>query len=368
MPPAAFPRFDASPANWTGLQLAATPARWIHDLTAAEIADLDSVIARHGDRAEDLIGLSHDDAPLPVLGPVLRRIRHELLDGCGVALIRGLPMHRLSIREAATAFWAIGLHLGEAVSQNAKGHALGHVRDLGFDYNQPSARGYQTSERLPYHCDSGDVVGLLSLKTSKSGGLSSAVSSTALYHAMIDRHPDLANVLMQPTWRDRRDEVPEGRKPWYEMPVFQVHEGRVFGHYVRSAIRKAQRFAEVPRISPEQERAFDALDALAASPELRLDMEFRPGDMQFLCNHWVLHSRTKYEDWPEPERRRHLLRLWLGCPGGPALPQTYAEAQGLTPSGRPAGIRCAGFALSTPLEAVDGGAGETSKRAKVDAM
>lgn len=255
MPPAAFPRFDASPANWTGLQLAATPARWIHDLTAAEIADLDSVIAKHGDRAEDLIGLSHDDAPLPVLGPVLRRIRHELLDGCGVALIRGLDVAGKTVREAATAFWAVGLHLGEAVSQNARGHVLGHVKDLGFDYSQPSARGYQTSERLPYHCDSGDVVGLLSLKTAKSGGLSSAVSSTALYHAIVADYPEHAATLMQPTWRDRRDEIPDGAEPWYAMPVFTPHEGRLFGHYVRSAIRKAQRFEGVPRITPEQEAA-----------------------------------------------------------------------------------------------------------------
>lgn len=359
-----FPRFDGSPANWKGPALAAEPGRWIHDLTRSELADLDSVMARHGQRSGDLTSLSRDEVAMPALEATLARIRHELLDGCGVVLIRGLPVERLSIREAATAFWAVGLHLGEAVSQNAKGHALGHVRDLGFDYNQPSARGYQTAERLPYHCDSGDVVGLLSLKTAKSGGLSSAVSSTALYHTMLDRHPDQAAILMQPTWRDRRDEVPEGRDPWYSMPVFNPHGGRLFGHYVRSAIAKAQRFPEVPRVTPAQTEAFDTLDRLAASPELRLDMEFRPGDMQFLCNHWVLHSRTKYEDWAEPERRRHLLRLWLGCPGGPDVPASHAQAQGLTRSGRPAGIHCPGVALNAPLEALDGGPGETARRLK----
>ncbi len=304
---------------------------------------------------------------MPALEPVLARIRHELLDGCGVALIRGLQVERFNIREAATAFWAIGLHLGEPVSQNAKGHTLGHVRDIGVDAQQPSGRGYQTSDRLSYHCDSGDVVGLLSLRTAKSGGLSSAVSSTAIYHAMIDRHPDLAAVLMQPTWRDRRDEIPEGRDPWYQLPVFNPHGGRMFGHYVRSAILKAQRFAEVPRITPEQQAAFDLLDQLAGSPELRLDMEFRPGDMQFLCNHWVLHSRTAFEDWPDPARRRHLLRLWLGCPGGPDIPEYYVRHQGLTASGRPAGIYGPGAVLNTPLEAVDGGAGDAARRMKQQA-
>ncbi len=364
MRPANLPRFDASPANWQGPELAARPEVWIHDLTAAELADLAAVIARHGTRGDDLVCLTRDEVALPVLAPTLARVRRELLDGCGVTLFRGLPVERYTLREAATAFWAMGLHLGEPVSQNAKGHALGHVRDLGFDYNQPTARGYQTAERLPYHCDSGDVVGLLSLKTAKSGGLSSAVSSTALYHAMLDRHPELAAVLMQPTWRDRRDEIPEDRGPWYEMPVFNPHGGRLFGHYVRSAINKAQRFPEVPRITPEQTRAFDVLDQLAASPQFRLDMEFRPGDMQFVCNHWVLHSRTKYEDWPQPERRRHLLRLWLACPGAPEVPPSHVRQQGLTRSGRPAGIQCPGVALNAPLEAVDGGAGETERRLK----
>lgn len=359
-----FPRFDDSPANWRGADLAWLPERWAHVLTDEEAGDLERVVAEHGRRDIDLMQLTREDVAMPALAPTLARIRAELLDGCGVALIRGLDVAGKTVREAATAFWAVGLHLGEAVSQNARGHVLGHVKDLGFDYSQPSARGYQTSERLPYHCDSGDVVGLLSLKTAKSGGLSSAVSSTALYHAIVADYPEHAATLMQPTWRDRRDEIPDGAEPWYAMPVFTPHEGRLFGHYVRSAIRKAQRFEGVPRITPEQEAAFDVLDELAASDELRLDMEFQPGDMQFLCNHWVLHSRTKYEDWPEPDKRRHLLRLWLGCPDGPPVPKWHAVAQGLTESGRPAGIRGAGARLNAPLEAVDGGAGETGKRLK----
>ena len=216
---------------------------------------------------------------MPTLG-VLASVPTSCSTGCGIALMRGLPVERYTIREAATAYWAIGLHLGEAVSQNAKGHALGHVRDLGFDIAKPSARGYQTAERLSYHTDSSDVVGLLSLRTAKSGGLSSAVSSTAIYHVLLDRHPDLLAVLLEPTWRDRRDEIPDGAGPWYRLPVFMPHKGRLFAHYVRSAIYKAQRFPGVPRITAAQVAAFDKLDELAAVPELRLDMEFRPGDIQ----------------------------------------------------------------------------------------
>ena len=30
-------------------------------------------------------------------------------------------------------------------------------------------------------------------------------------------------------------------------------------------------------------------------------MNFMPGDIQFLHNHTILHARTGYEDWPEPD-------------------------------------------------------------------
>lgn len=357
-----LPRFDNSPAAWRGPDMAKRPERWIWQLQPDEIACLDETVRRLDGSGRDIVTLTAEDAPLPPLGGRLAALKQDLLFGIGFSLIRGVPVESYTLRQAGIAFWCLGAHLGEAVSQNAKGHVLGHVRDLGFDYAKPSARGYQTSERLPYHCDMGDVVGLLSIRTSQSGGLSSIVSSVSLYNAMAERRPDLARVLLQPTYRDRRDEIPADRRPWYPMPVYNPHGDYLFTHFVRSTIRKAQRFPEVPRITPEQEEAFDYLDALANGPELHLDMEFRPGDVQFLCNHTILHSRTKYVDWPEPDKRRHLLRLWLGCPGGPAVPDSYIEFQGLTAAGRPRGILCPGAVLHAPLEAEDGGAGDTAKR------
>ena len=97
--------------------------------------------------------------------------------------------------------------------------------------------------------------------------------------------------------------------------------------------------------------ACDALDALAEDPAIHLDMDFRPGDMQFVSNHWIMHSRTAYEDFPDPAQRRHLFRLWLACEDGPALPEVYTRAwQGATARGRPAGIRVPGVPLSAPLD------------------
>ena len=354
--------FSGSPAAWRGPEMAREPERWTWQLTAEQVAELDETVRRLDQSGRDCVSITASDAPLPRLARRLGESKQDLLYGTGFCLIRGVPVEHYSMRQAAIAFWCLGAHLGEAVSQNAKGHVLGHVYDLGFDYSKPSSRGYQTSERLPYHCDMGDVVGLLSLRTSKSGGLSSIVSSVELYNTLVRERPDLVRVLMEPTYRDRRDEIPEGCKPWYPMPVFNPLEGRLFTHYVRSTIRKAQRFPEVPRITPEQEEAFELIDTLANDPEFHLNMEFLPGDVQFLCNHTVMHSRTSYVDWEEPEKKRHLLRLWLACPGGPRVPEPFIEFQGLTDAGRPRGILCPGVSLNAPLTVEDGGAGNTDKR------
>ena len=229
---------------------------------------------------------------------------------------------------------------------------LGHVTDLGLDYSKLNVRGYQTSERLPYHTDYSDVVGLLCIRAAKSGGLSSIASSVSIYNELVDKHPDLARALSCPIPRTRWGEVPSGQKPWAMIPIFMPSDNGVITTYVRSAIRKGQALDGVPAITVEQEAAFDAIDAMAADPAFHLDMDFAPGDMQFLNNHVVLHSRTNYEDHADPNKRRHLLRLWLACEDGPPLPKVMIDDafQGGTASDRPNGISVPGV---TPIATLD---------------
>ena len=93
-----------------------------------------------------------------------------------------------------------------------------------------------------------------------------------------------------------------------------------------------------------------------------LNIEFRPGDIQFLSDHYIMHSRTAYEDYPEPENRRHLLRLWLASDSAPALADPYYEFMGKTASGRPDGYLMPGVTLTAPLDPEDGGPGESAQR------
>jgi Taurine catabolism dioxygenase TauD, TfdA family len=342
----------SGPAVWHGPAMARR-TDWIRPLSPEEIAGLDTAVARLDASGIDVARIGPESLAAPGLRPLVEDIKAAVLRGRGFILVRGVPVERWTTRQCAIAYFGLGAMIGEPVSQNAMGHILGHVKDIGADYARPTHRGYQTAARLPYHCDSSDIVGLLCLKPAKAGGLSSIVSSGALYNEMLRRAPELLEELLRPVHRDRRGEVPEGAEPWYAVPVFNpMPDGSLVATYVRSAMRKAQRFPEVPRLTPALEAACDLLDSLAESPEFHLDMEFRPGDIQFLSNHTIMHSRTAFEDFPEPENRRHLFRLWLACPDGPPLPEAYTRHwQGATASGRPAGIRVPGVPLSAPLDA-----------------
>ena len=168
----------------------------------------------------------------------------------------------------------------------------------------------------------------------KRGGESAIASSTALYNEIAGTRPDLAAVLAEPFVVDRKGEVPEGKGPTYEMPIFHHHAGLMTTIYARDFITVAQRRSEVPALTSLQVDALDLLDKLAASDEFRLDMDFRRGDIQFLHNHQILHARTAYEDYPEEDRKRHLLRLWLSARNGRRLPPVFAERYGEIRVGR----------------------------------
>lgn len=341
---------DAS--AWYGPQLKER-TDWIAHLSVSEIAEVERAAKELDEAPLDLTSITIDDAPLPTLGPRLRQLLEEVLNGRGFVLIRGLPIDRWSRREAAIAFLVIGVHLGRLRMQNAAGHLLGHVKDLGRSSTDPNTRIYQTRERQTHHTDSCDVVGLLCLKSAKSGGLSNLVSSTTIFNEMRRRRPNLANVLFDPIETDRRGEVPEGAKPYFRIPVFNWHAGLLSTIYQRQYIESARRFPGVAPLTPGQIEALDLFDELANDPALNLMMEFQPGDMQFVHNHTILHDRTAFEDFPEPERKRHLLRLWLAPPSARPLPEIFAERYGSVTPGDRGGVAVQAAIARIPFEAAD---------------
>ena len=334
---------------WYGADLAGRED-WIDRLSEAETSELENAIQELQESQLDVTSITPRDIPLPILGPRLQPLLDEVLNGRGFVLIKGLPVERWTKRKAAIAFLIIGVHLGNLRMQNAEGHLLGHVRDLGRSSDDPNTRIYQTRERQTHHTDSCDVVGLLCLRSAKSGGLSSLVSSTTIFNEMRRRRPDLLKVLMAPIETDRRGEVPEDGNTYFTIPVFNYHDGLVSAIYQRQYIESARRFPEVPPLTAQQIEALDLFDQLANDPKLNLMMELEPGDIQLVHNHTILHDRTAFEDYDEPERKRHLLRLWLAPHNARTLPEVYTERYGSIMPGDRGGVVVPGSTPTIPFD------------------
>jgi TfdA family taurine catabolism dioxygenase TauD len=341
----------AGPGVWYGRD-AARRHDWIRHFSTGELEEIGAAVHAFQKSGASAAALCPENFQLPRLGSVLCGVLAELLEGRGFILLRGLPVEQMTREQQAIAYLGLGSWLGRFRSQNAKGHLLGHVKDLGLDIRDPNVRYYQTSRKLEYHTDSVDVVGLLCLKTAKAGGESYLASSMSVYNEVLARRQDLMPALFEPFPTDRRGEVPEGMEPWFDIPIFHRYAGKLSCIYVRQYIESAQKhFPEARRLTREQYDAMDLIDELCNDPAIHLAMDFRPGDIQLLHNHQILHSRGDFENWPEPERHRHLLRLWLAPREARALPEVFAPRYGSVVRGERGGIAVKGTTFKVPLEA-----------------
>ena len=343
-----LPPLQTGPAAWYGPDMVARENEWLTLLTPDEITEIEAAAAPLLSPDFNIGTMTSTDFELPTIGSKLLALRQELIKGRGFALLRGLPVSSYSEREAMTIFFGLGSHLGNARSQNAKGHVLGHVRDLGVSSNDPNVRVYQTRERQTFHTDSCDVVALLCLHPAKSGGRSLLVSAETVFNEIHQRRPDLLELLLQPIATDRRGEVPDGMLPYLLIPVFSWYEGHLTPFYQRQYIDSAQRFEDAPRLTAKHVEALDLFDDLTNDPKLNFSMTLEQGDIQFVYNHSLLHDRTAFEDWPEPHKRRHLLRLWLTIPGDRPLPAAFATRFGSVEIGNRGGIVVPGTEFYVP--------------------
>ena len=308
----------SSPADWSAAEMTVRKD-WVHHFTQEQVAELAAALATVRARGKTVETMTREDFPLPTVSAVIDHARDYLENGAGLFLLRGFPANDYDKGDLRIVYWGLGQHLGAAVSQSGNGDILGDVRNLGIDKDSPKGRGYTSNQKLTYHTDSCDVVGLFVLRTARSGGLSMIASSVAVHNEIARIRPDLLEVLYQPFhWSWQGQEEP-GTTPYYQQPVFNFHDGKFSCRYVRTHIISGQRFDEVPRLTPLQEEAMALFDSLAGSEQFHFSMMFQPGDIQFLNNHVTVHSRTAFEDFEEPERKRHLLRMWLSVPNSRAL-------------------------------------------------
>jgi len=330
------------PAGWTASEIAASED-WVYRFPDHEIAEIMDAATALEASGKDLVTTGREDFPLPRTAKSLAAIYRELKSGRGFVQMRGLPVGEISRARAAAAFWGIGTHFGTMMSQNAEGHVLGHVKDLGKDYNDPNVRGYQTKAAMTFHTDPCDMVALLCLNTAKSGGASRVVSSVTLYNEMLKRNPDYVADLCKDFYWTLHGEVSPGADPWYKMPVFSFADGYFSARGASTHARKAQFLPGAEKWSEQRNAAVALFQEL--TQELAADLPFEQGDLQILNNHVMLHSRRPYDDWEDPDRKRHLFRLWIRNEDLRPVPRQVRDNQ--------MGIEVEGFVPRAPLDAME---------------
>jgi hypothetical protein len=269
----------------------------------------------------------------PAHSPIIAAVdmaHHNL----GIALLRGLPHDDISEKEFELLNWAIGLQIGVARPQGIASQYISQVRDIGTDYRAKTGRGYSSNARLDFHTDGCDLVTLACYNKAKLGGRSLITSSVSAWQMLCTERPDLAEVAHHSNFYfSRQNEQAEDEGPYYQQPLFDFEDGRIFAKWNRNRIRTAQLIEGVPGLTPEQIEVTNLLDEILSRPKIMLKMYLEPGDLQILNNHVMLHSRTDYVDHIDLEDKRLLSRLWLAPPDSVQLPDSWGAYFRSTGSG-----------------------------------
>ncbi|MDI9918148.1 TauD/TfdA family dioxygenase [Rhodococcus sp. IEGM 1379] len=299
------------PTAWRGDELVKTD-EWIYHLSDAERDELESVGRRFVADDPDLRTVVAEQYPLSACSDAIAEFGSVMDSGRGFVLVRGLRTEEYGDEVAGAIFFVMGLHLGVPMKQNEVGDLLDHViASSNKTMDDPTALPSRVRDRLPFHSDSSDVVALMCLRGAKSGGASSLVSGTTIYNEVLRRRPDLAPMLFEDWYFDWYRQDHDAPAKVYASPIASYVDGTFSTYAGHSIIKSAQDYPEVPRLTEAQIELLDLYDEITQEPGMAIDMDFQPGDVQWLLNYAALHSRTSYDDYPEPERRRHLLRLWL---------------------------------------------------------
>lgn len=331
-----MPEMTAGPihcnANWLAADMK-DPAAWVIQLTQAQVADLDNALRAAQAGQVPIDKLTKQSFPLKVVNTLVPEIQERLENGRGLVVLRGLPAEQYSRDELRLMYWGLGLYLGTAVSQSSKGDLLGDVRNFGQDIHSATGRGYMSKQGLGFHTDTADVVALIVMRAAKSGGRSMICSSVAIRNEIAATRPDLLEVLYQPMYWSWKGQEAPGESPYYQQPVYSEHEGKFSSRSIATHVFAAhENFPELGALPENQREAIMYLNQLANDERFHFGMMFEPGDIQLLNNHVTYHARTEFEDFPEEDRKRHLLRMWLSMPNtrtlSPLMSAIYQNQQG----------------------------------------
>ena len=300
--------------GWRGADLPADAGRFRLPEDAA--AELIGAARANAETALPLERVRPGDFDLPALEAFMADVRATLQGTLGFALIDRLPLDALGEDGARVAHWLLCSMIDRPVAQNWKGDLIYDVTDTG----RPPGNGVRpdkTNAEQNFHTDNSynlcppDYVALMCLRGAKAGGVSHIVSFAEAHDALLAKRPDLLARLYRPFIFDRQREHAPDDVMTIEHALFEPPgERSIAARLSRFQVVNGYKLAGAA-MDAEGEAALVAFEAEMNAPGVDVSFNFEPGQIQILDNRRIGHRRTGFEDWPEPERKRLLVRLWL---------------------------------------------------------
>lgn len=322
---AAQPLID-QPSAWQAREAAA----WYDQALTLERRHLDALdealagVHRQGLGLDDITA---ETFPLDAMADDISALYHEVMEGHGIAFLRGLPVDQYSEDDIGFIFFGIGAHLGTARSQSVLGDRLGHVVDVGGKDRRE--RAYRNSVELTPHTDACDIIGMLCLRPAAEGGVSGYCSTHAIYNEIATNHPQHLDSLYRGWPFHRFGEEGPGESPVtpYNVPVFAWQDDVLSCRHLRAYAEMAAKETGNPMTEADV-AALDCVDELACREDMLFETLLGPGEATFINNYTVLHTRGGFDDAADPALRRHFLRLWLAVDEPRPMPEEIRSYAG----------------------------------------
>ena len=291
-------------------------------LDANCLAEMDQVAAELEANPIPSEALDPSFFEMPSCQAAMAKVHAQIHAGIGFAIIDRLPLERLETETAKKLYWLLMSMISRPVAQKWDGTMIYDVHDTGATVGAGSdVRSSKTHAGQGYHIDNAfnlppDFVALFCLQVAREGGMSGLVSFETVYNLLLEECPEVLPRLFEPFFYDRQKEHAPGDEDVSEKPVFESDGNVVFANYSPRIIRQGYEIMD-QKMDAATQTAMDALMDISERSGLGKTFVFQPGQIQIVNNKRLGHRRTEFHDWPEPERRRHLVRIWLRGEGRP---------------------------------------------------
>ena len=290
-------------------------AAWLVSVPDACLTELDVVVERlRGASAGPVEALTPDQFSLAACARLMTEVRARLVSGPGLAVVDRVPVERYTAAESKALGWLLAGLLGRIVAQTRGGTRLYDVKDYGTPLGYGVRRSV-TNLAQPFHTDGPWLwqppacVGLFCLETAAAGGQSRVVSLVAAHNELRRRHSRLLARLYRPVHWDRQAEHGPDERRWSTHPVFAVDDRSLSARYYEDYVHNGQRLAG-ESLDAEGAEALAALREIVDDPTRWVEFGIARGQLQYLNNRQIAHSRTGFEDALGAGSGRHMLRLW----------------------------------------------------------